>query len=57
MTVSGLLPLLIFFVWLVMLPFVFGQVFAAALIKFKLEPTTALLVVIGITWEVRLTFR
>lgn len=41
MTVSGLLPLLIFFVWLVMLPFVFGQVFAAALIKFKLEPTTA----------------
>lgn len=48
MRVSALLPLLLFFVLLVMLPFVFGQLFTAALIKLKLEPTTALLVVIGI---------
>jgi Protein of unknown function (DUF1614) len=33
---------------LALLPFVFGQLFTAALIKLKLEPTTALLVVIGI---------
>lgn len=44
----SLLPLLLFFVLLVMLPFVFGQVFASALVKLKLDPTTALLVVIGI---------
>lgn len=48
MKVSVLLPLLLFFVLLVLLPFVFGQLFASALIKLKLEPTTALLVVIGI---------
>ncbi|MDH5193529.1 MAG: DUF1614 domain-containing protein [Nitrospira sp.] len=42
------LPLLFFLILLVMLPFVFGQVFTAALIKLKLEPTTALLIVIGI---------
>jgi uncharacterized membrane protein len=42
------LPLLLFLVLLAMLPFVFGQLFTAALIKLKLEPTTALLVVIGI---------
>jgi uncharacterized membrane protein len=45
---SALLPLLIFFVLLVMLPFVLGQVFTSALVKLKLEPTVALLVVIGI---------
>jgi uncharacterized membrane protein len=44
----SLLTLLIFFVLVVMLPFVFGQVFAAALVKLKLDPTMALLVVIGI---------
>jgi uncharacterized membrane protein len=44
----GLLPLLLFFVLLAMLPFVFGQLFTSALIKLKLEPTAALLVVIGI---------
>jgi len=48
MRVSVLLPLLLFFVLLVLLPFVFGQVFTAALIKLKLEQTTALLIVIGI---------
>ncbi|HSB43871.1 MAG TPA: DUF1614 domain-containing protein [Nitrospira sp.] len=48
MRIPGLLPLLLFLVLLAMLPFVFGHLFAAALIKLKLEPTTALLVVIGI---------
>jgi uncharacterized membrane protein len=48
MRVSALLPLLLFFVLLVMLPFVFGQLFTSALIKLKLEPVSALLVVIGI---------
>ncbi len=42
------LPLLFFLVLLVLLPFVFGQLFTAALIKLKLDPATALLVVIGI---------
>jgi uncharacterized membrane protein len=43
-----MLPLVFFLILLVMLPFVFGQVFTAALIKLKLEPMSALLVVIGI---------
>lgn len=42
------LPLLLFLVLLALLPFVFGQLFAAALIKLNLSPTTALLIVIGI---------
>jgi len=42
------LPLLSFFILVAMLPFVFGQLFTSALIKLKLEPATALLVVIGI---------
>jgi uncharacterized membrane protein len=42
------LPLLFFLVLVVLLPFVFGQLFTAALIKLKLDPSTALLVVIGI---------
>lgn len=42
------LTLLLFFILLAMLPFVFGQLFTAALIKLKLDPTTALLIVIGI---------
>lgn len=42
------LTLLLFIILLAMLPFVFGQLFTAALIKLKLDPTTALLVVIGI---------
>jgi uncharacterized membrane protein len=44
----GLLPLLLFLILLAMLPFVFGQLFTSALLKLKLEPTTALLVVVGI---------
>lgn len=42
------LTLLLFIILLVMLPFVFGQLFTMALIKLKLDPTTALLVVLGI---------
>jgi uncharacterized membrane protein len=42
------LPLLIFFVLVVLLPFVFGQLFTSALIKLKLDPATALLIVLGI---------
>ncbi len=48
MKLLNILPLLLFLVLLAMLPFVFGQLFTSALIKLKLEPTTALLVVIGI---------
>jgi uncharacterized membrane protein len=48
MKTTGMLPLLFFLALAVMLPFVFGQLFTAALIKLKLDPTTALLVVIGI---------
>lgn len=48
MKLLNILPLLLFLILLAMLPFVFGQVFTSALIKLKLEPTTALLVVIGI---------
>ena len=48
MKTPSLLPLLLFFLLVAMLPLVFGHLFAAALIKLKLEPTTALLVVIGI---------
>jgi uncharacterized membrane protein len=48
MKLLNVLPLLLFLVLLAMLPFVFGQVFTSALIKLKLEPSSALLVVIGI---------
>lgn len=48
MGIPIVLPLLLFLVLLAMLPFVFGQLFSVALIKLKLAPTTALLVVIGI---------
>lgn len=44
----SLLSLLLFFVLLMMLPFVFGQVFASALVKLTLDPTMALLGVIGV---------
>lgn len=43
-----ILPLLLFLVLLALLPFVFGQLFTVALIKLKLDPTIALLIVIGI---------
>jgi len=48
MRIVGVLPLLLFLLLLVMLPLVFGQLFTSALIKLKLEPTAALLVMIGI---------
>jgi uncharacterized membrane protein len=48
MGIPIVLPLLLFLVLLAMLPFVFGQLFTVALIKLKLDPTTALLVVISI---------
>ena len=48
MKLLNVLPLLLFLVLLAMLPFVFGQVFTSALIKLKLEPASALLVVVGI---------
>ena len=48
MRVLSWLPLLFFLVLLVMLPFGFGQVFTAALIKLKLESASALPVVIGL---------
>jgi uncharacterized membrane protein len=44
----GWLPLLFFLILVVMLPFIFGKLFTSTLVKLKLEPTTALLVVIGI---------
>lgn len=48
MRILGVLPLLLFFVLLAMLPFIFGQLFTVALSKLKLDPSTALLIVIGI---------
>jgi uncharacterized membrane protein len=48
MKIMGFLPLLLVLLLLAMLPFLFGQLFASALIKLHLEPTAALLVVIGI---------
>ena len=42
------IPLLFFLVLLVLLPLVFSQLFTTALIKLKLDPPTALLIVIGI---------
>ena len=48
MKISAVVPLLLFLILLAFLPIVFGQLFASALTKLKLEPMTALLVVIGI---------
>jgi uncharacterized membrane protein len=48
MGIPILLPLLLFLVLLAMLPFVFGHLFTMALIKLKLDPTIALIIVIGI---------
>lgn len=48
MKISPVVPLLLFLILLAFLPIVFGQLFASALAKLKLEPMTALLVVIGI---------
>lgn len=48
MKIMGFLPLLLVLILLAMLPFAFGQLFASALIKLNLEPTVALLVLVGI---------
>ena len=48
MKIPAVVPLLLFLTLLAILPIVFGQLFASALVKLKLEPMTALLVVIGI---------
>ncbi len=42
------LPLILFLILLALLPLAFGQLFATALIKLRLEPSTALLLVMGI---------
>lgn len=44
----GPLPLIIFLILLALLPLVFGQLFTTALVKLRLEPTTAILLVMGI---------
>ncbi len=44
----GCLPLILFLILLALLPLAFGQLFTTALIKLRLEPATALLLVAGI---------
>ena len=44
----GHLPLILFLILLALLPLVFGQLFTTALMKLRLEPLTAILLVIGI---------
>ena len=44
----GCLPLLLFLILLALLPLAFGQLFATALIKLRLEPSSAILLVMGI---------
>jgi uncharacterized membrane protein len=44
----GPLPLIIFLTLLALLPLVFGQLFVTALMKLRLEPFTAIFLVIGI---------
>ena len=44
----GCLPLLLFLILLALLPLVFGQLFTTALMKLRLEPSTAILLVMGI---------
>lgn len=48
MRIPAVVPLLLFLVLLAILPIAFGQLFASALAKLKLEPTVALFVIIGI---------
>lgn len=47
MQTLGCLILLLFFLLLVLLPVAFGQVFAAALLKLRLDPMTAMMVIIA----------
>lgn len=44
----GCLPLILFLILLALLPLVFGQLFTTALMKLRLDPSTALLLVMGI---------
>lgn len=44
----GCLPLILFLILLALLPLAFGQLFATSLMKLRLEPSTALLLVMGI---------
>lgn len=44
----GHLPLILFLVLLALLPLAFGQLFTTALMKLRLEPSTAILLVMGI---------
>jgi uncharacterized membrane protein len=44
----GYLPLILFLILLALLPLVFGQLFTTALIKLRLEPSTAILLIMGI---------
>ena len=44
----GCLPLILFLILLALLPLVFGQLFTTALMKLRLEPPTAILLVMGI---------
>ena len=44
----GYLPLILFLILLALLPLVFGQLFTTALMKLRLEPPTAILLVMGI---------
>ncbi|MDE3042638.1 MAG: DUF1614 domain-containing protein [Nitrospirota bacterium] len=44
----GCLPLILFLILLALLPLVFGQLFTTALMKLRLEPSTAILLVMGI---------
>ena len=48
MRIWGLLPLILFLILLALLPLVFGQLFATELMKLRLEPFTAILLVTGI---------
>jgi uncharacterized membrane protein len=44
----GYLPLILFLVLLVLLPLAFVQLFTTALVKLRLDPSTAILLVMGI---------
>ena len=48
MRLPGFLPLLLFLLLIVLLPFMFGELFSTALTKLHLDPRAALLVILGI---------
>lgn len=45
MSPFGFLPFILFFVLLALPPFIFGELFSTALMKLRLSPQTALLVI------------